>query len=693
MRQVFKTGKRVPSAHALRLGLATGLVLAVLGSAATVQAASRSTAAIPAPTMSNCKEGLTPLSKTTGGSQTEDSHFQVFACDDLTGVAEAHFTLEELQSLYDPMTSFMGTHPLPDNEADGEDGRIDVYLLASNQVLTRAGPQCSKGCGLSAGDLGLTEEDAVNGTRSSAYVLIERSLTTSPIFKSVLAHEFFHVLQFAYTDWDDCDNFWFAEASATWAEWYFVPATAADPDTVYPWFEKQFQQNPGLSLIASKAGDEGAYGEFMWPLYMQQQAGAPSIASAWKAMSGKTGCSDLNAAINAELPFVDNFRGFAVENFDYQLINFATGVKSWPDGFKPDWPDWAKTAEHPAGAGSAPPFPEVMPKPSRPLPYRPGGSYPHSTTVAVNLPQLSAQYDLVGTGVDTNSIEFDFSHLSNLSDLDVSLIGAEGPGGELTNPGTWKLVQVKGDYAKVCLAADTTGGFGTVAEVPAEFYVILDNHDSGAPASITGSYTVTVRSTCATTLSGTVSVLANSTFSGGDGTQTTKQSDTLTVKLSSSPDGWQLASGSIWSAQYTETVTCGNGSATLNASGSGNMKPADFTLFAYDTAYKDAPWSTGEVLALERAEGSWSGGGEGCPTGTGSQGVGIVGGCPASQFGMAFQGFYASGETGVGFSCSDAIVMGETTDTFTISGTLITPHPFPCGLWVPANCVIGSTKP
>ncbi|HXW82526.1 MAG TPA: hypothetical protein VEJ84_23715, partial [Acidimicrobiales bacterium] len=187
--------------------------------------------ATPAPgQMSNCPQGM---------AREASVDFVVYACKGgtpETTMAQIATTLDMLESLYGPMTDYMGKkapQPDPDNSAEDGPSRIDFYLLNNDQQLFRAGPSCQGGCTAAFE----TENDAVTGTTSSAFVLIKRASFADPLyFKSALAHEFFHVLQDAYNNYSysDCDDFWFGEASAVWAEWHFVPEAATR--AVYQYF-------------------------------------------------------------------------------------------------------------------------------------------------------------------------------------------------------------------------------------------------------------------------------------------------------------------------------------------------------------------------------------------------------------------------------------------------------------------------
>jgi hypothetical protein len=649
-RRSLTRGRRLIGASALSLSLIALTLVAVtpLAQAADPQHSQ----AIKPPKMSNCPAGM---------SSNDDANVRVWACKDGSDDVDESIALVALEGLYGPMTTFMGHAPLPDigGKAGGGDTRIDIYLMNSNQALTREGSVDSLGT-----NLGLMIPDNEKGTASSGYILIQRSLLSTPTrFTSVMAHEFFHVLEAVYNDSDSCPNYWFTEAAATWAEWYFVPSDAATD--VYPWFAK-FQANPGQSLF--NPGSRNSYSEFIWAMYMQQQHGAASVASAWKAASGASGCAALNSAVDGQVSFAANFKHFAVENFDSMLPNLQSGVKEWPV---------CPTCQHYQDltplSGTAPPFPQTQPVTSYQL-IVPGASYPWKSTVSgVNLPQLSAEYDEFVVQGGT-SVEFDFSGLSNPSDLDVSLIAADYDPGN----GSYLVVPVTGTDQKVCLAADNAA--------IGDFYVVLDNHDAGAPAQITGSYTVTARATCALSLAGTLNV--DSSSSAGGIKTTTK--DTLRVKLKNSAEGWDSfpPSTGTYKGTYKQTGpdSCPNSTYVINAKGSGAINGIDLAVSAYQQPYSTTPYVGAPVLISEQATGTKT-----SPCGNGTTTVILAAGyqCPVTQPQALYanlQGAYSGDEGAVAFNCSKSFHLSRTTYSTTVTGTLTASGLFQCGLWLPDFC-------
>jgi hypothetical protein len=205
-----------------------------------------------APWLSKCPKGMT---------SQHDAHFYVWACNNGPGAAlDESAALSLADSIYEPITSYLGGLPLPDSggTAGGGSPEIDIYLTGIGQVLHRENrPTSTKAsipsCAAPAGREGVAPWDpktyrGPGKTESSGYIVISRPLLDKCAndFASVLAHEFFHVVTYRYNTVQTCPNFWFSEASASWAEWYFEPGSAAAE--VYPYFAA-FQHLWALTLF------------------------------------------------------------------------------------------------------------------------------------------------------------------------------------------------------------------------------------------------------------------------------------------------------------------------------------------------------------------------------------------------------------------------------------------------------------
>ena len=242
-----------------------------------------------------------------------------------------------MAALWQPETSLMvvppGDQNFPndgyDDMPETGDGLIDIYLLDG---FSPSGHVRDFNIGTNYGVASWTPpfEGSDGSKNSSAYLIIKPGLRGLDL-ETTLAHEFFHALQFAinFEGMTDCplgslgncpgapqDWFWMTEASATWAEHRFVPAARATVDGPYDRYQGWRKTNQGLSQV----GGINAYYSWMWPLFMQQQAGAASVGTAWRAFRGKHGWNQLQAALDGVVPFEQFFREYAVRGWN-ELLN------------------------------------------------------------------------------------------------------------------------------------------------------------------------------------------------------------------------------------------------------------------------------------------------------------------------------------------------------------------------------------
>lgn len=242
-------------------------------------------------------------------------------------------TVAAVTSLWRPMTSLMG-EPLPDgfrgtSRAEDEvqeagDGRLDIYIVEA--------PNVAYGRFIDNSAIATTYSAPreVNGGQS-AYMVLDPTKAPSDLeFKSTVAHELFHTLEYRHVvlgmfgclypslsqacggpNWK---AYWFAEASAVWAEHEFVPEARAVQ--VYPRVERFL----GTWRPLTDTRNINQYDSFVWPLFMEQENGSASIADAWRAMEGKHGWDEIQQAVDAQLPFKEHFRDFAVRVWNEQLL-------------------------------------------------------------------------------------------------------------------------------------------------------------------------------------------------------------------------------------------------------------------------------------------------------------------------------------------------------------------------------------
>jgi hypothetical protein len=339
-------------------------------------------------------------------------------------------TLGVLDKVWDPMTNLMGA-PLDDGWGGGSSA-IDFYVVGLPDRVYRSGGGWSLDDSKDADGMTLpTSETAV---RSSAFVLLSRAKVAQPLYHSLVIHEFFHVLQDAHNAlvWSRnsgtpaapvWDAFWFMEASATWAETYYDRTVAwpqrAAATYTYPWF-RDFQEN--LAGLHASTPPNHMYGAFIWPFFMEQETGGPTlIADAWRAFE-PLGAGDFDgamAALNRTFAFDNHFADFAVRNLNSEF-----------DGQNPIGPHYRDRDSL---------FPEgVMPRPNEQdafvWPMDP--AYPGKQIAAAIQPLQAAYYHYaVLSGI--KQIRLNFSQLAPSTRLKArAVVRVRGANGA---PGQWSL--------------------------------------------------------------------------------------------------------------------------------------------------------------------------------------------------------------------------------------------------------------
>ena len=333
-----------------------------------------------------------------------------------------------MSTLWGPETSLMGVPPGDMNDPDDDwtdtpetgDGLIDIYLLgefspsghvrdfdvSGAYAVTASTPPI-------AGPTG--------ALKTAAYIVVSPGLHDL-LLESTLAHEFFHVLEYWHNKqglWDcvvgslgaACTSdtprasYWMTEASATWAEDRYVPAARGLPDGPYDNFKAWRMTNMGLSQTAAN----NAYHSWMWPLFMQQQAGDRAIANVWRAYEGKHGFAQLQAATSSIIPFDQQFREFAIRGWN-ELLNPGDPLvhhyfdQSLDDQFPKDQPEDGRVLD--------------------PIDLDTHDQGPHTESLIID--SLATRYQTISPSGDAKSIILDFTALASDIDVDGIVYMADG---------------------------------------------------------------------------------------------------------------------------------------------------------------------------------------------------------------------------------------------------------------------------
>jgi hypothetical protein len=621
-----------------------------------------------APTISNCPNaGQTAAPTNTAG----DANFKIWTCGNDTSAAEAVLNIAE--NYYPAMTAMMGP-PRPDSgsAAEGGDSRIDIYLVSSaaNQQVTRyddsTGVKTTSTIGINpktgAREVAETNDTDQVGTISSAWMALDINALSTSAFDSNFVHEFFHVLQDAYNVGRCSKQLnWFVEASATWAESHFVPATALTE--VYNRFINGFERSPEMSLT-STAKDPSlashAYSSFIWPYFMQQETGGiAAIANAWKAMKGRTTCTGMNNAINSVLPFQENFGDFALENFDSPLPNIGNStVSAWPTGFERMYQQVDSN------------FPKALPKETTATP-----ALNTPTSKPVKVADLATQYNQWKTGL-TNlgmSIEFNFSGITNRQNLDIIAVAAEKNHYHPHTSRPFLVIPVpeSSNYLRICAPADSpTNDFTQGIRV----HLILANHSIASGGKVGGSYTVTPRITCAASASGNYNETWIYNFTDSNGNAQTSSETLSLANITFTPAtrndygdyGWKLdPTQGTYSLNQSDTfpqpTTC-NDSGPI--SGLGATADGPPIIDAWDFNFPNPQQPTFYISGVSTPH------------------CGIIGGvCPLTNWRNGSTGTYVNNFQAVDFTCTDSEVAVAGTIQASISGSIQAQDPISCGIW------------
>jgi hypothetical protein len=360
-----------------------------------------------------------------------------------------------MNTLWTDESVFMGRQPLEDRGGpdEGGDSRIDIYLVGS--CITRAGT-CVRLGKLPAFTLSSPEYVGdPPSAASSSFIVVNRAYLNDPVEgRGTLAHELFHVLQGSF-NWQGTLSaqgyHWFVEASAQWAEGHFVPESKRG--------QYYFSQYQGTVWALQATDADNAYRSFVWPLFMEQSAprGADSIADAWLAMVGKEAFYQLTEAVDAQLPFEEHFRDFAVRDWNLPAQSDAITTYFPADAVGeprvgPEKPRLGSTVQLTAnGAGTAP------------------------QTIADAVESLSVKYQPFKVDADVGQVTVDFSGLQPGEALDVdALLLIEGEGWERRS-----LSDTKTTFCKNVPADDVE-----------EMVIVLSNHDLDATSLVLPTWTV-----------------------------------------------------------------------------------------------------------------------------------------------------------------------------------------------------------
>ena len=302
-----------------------------------------------------------------------------------------------LDSLWGPMTAVMGP-PHPD-DGTGGDSRIDVYLVDD-------AVQCAPGrepCYRLPPEVGgrAVPADPTDGVRTSAFLVLPRLVATDQqMLRSLVAHEFFHVLQFAHNArgmFLGPVSQWFVEASADWAQTAFA-RNSADRLVYQPLFVSRFQRLDVPLNSENSPTAPNAYQAFIWPYFMQQENGGDPgiVGAAWRALESAGDFNSADRLLNGVFSFSGHFADFAFRNLNRMFFPNSPIVPEYAD-LDPTFP----TGAEPTDARRHP----VITVPLEP---------PGVTAIAYpeHLDDLSSHYWVLAVPPEVRQIDLDLGGLS-----------------------------------------------------------------------------------------------------------------------------------------------------------------------------------------------------------------------------------------------------------------------------------------
>lgn len=258
--------------------------------------------------------------------------------DDGDGVPDTvEDVLETAEHSHDVENTTLGwTEPVGDGTRGGETDKTDAYLIQTG-----------------GGYFGYSSPDEGSGAAAArpAYLVLDDDydeftspqLTALEALQVTFAHEYNHVLQFAY---DSFQDLWMFESTATWMENQVYPGIDD-----YLGYVPSFASTPEVSLTGNSGNGLKIYGAAEWNHFLTEVHGPDVVRGAWED-SVSVSPADLSvAAYDSSLggtgnPFEvmgDTFLAFAIATAEWR----ADPV-SFPDA--EDLPDVTRSGRLVPGA-------------------------------------------------------------------------------------------------------------------------------------------------------------------------------------------------------------------------------------------------------------------------------------------------------------------------------------------------------
>ncbi len=202
-------------------------------------------------------------------------------------------------------------NPVPDGPRGGGMNRTDIYLLETR------------------GDyFGYASPDEGQGTvaEKESYLVLDEDMqefidppgfTATEALQVTMAHEYNHVLQFAY---DSLQDSWMFESTATWAEEQVYPSVDD-----YLGYVPSFARTPRVPLTKNDPSGLKIYGAAVWNHYLSSVYGDNEIREAWAVSDQVFPAHHSAAAYDRAI----GGGGNPFEALGDEFIRFASSTVEW----------------------------------------------------------------------------------------------------------------------------------------------------------------------------------------------------------------------------------------------------------------------------------------------------------------------------------------------------------------------------
>lgn len=204
------------------------------------------------------------------------------------------------------------------------DGRLDVYmpydpLPGKENVLAMVSVYPNHGC-----------------KATPTYMQV---LQQGPSEVNTMAHEFMHMIQFAYNPAVECFDSWWMEATANWAIDYFENMDNAADDQSEQSYSEWYLTATNYQLVLADGKHE--YGAYLWPFYLSHYTGSyhPELIAQIFAATEVPGNGNLYQVINDRIA-----GGWETRWPEFAALNLNLAPKDlysqW-DHFPYHWGSWS----------------------------------------------------------------------------------------------------------------------------------------------------------------------------------------------------------------------------------------------------------------------------------------------------------------------------------------------------------------